>query len=224
MQHSVIASPTAILIDRTQTWRSMRIPNRRAAIKAVSRRGAVSNPQGQMLFPEISSPFFRYTLSKCVFYSGSMNPVFTPRAIGYVRSPYQNTSEIPKGLGAKHDAEGTLELLPEFAAGLADIEGFSHLYVLWCFDRSTDFDLIATPPCDDRGPHGVFATRSPRRPNPIGLTVVELLGRDGENLRVRGVDMLDGTPILDIKPYLSSVPEHALRRGWLAEAEARKKS
>jgi len=69
----------------------------------------------------------------------------------------------------------------------------------------------------------VFSTRSPRRPNPIALTVVELLRRDGTSLYVRGVDMLDGTPILDIKPYLSSVPEGKLRRGWLAEAEARKK-
>jgi tRNA (Thr-GGU) A37 N-methylase len=68
----------------------------------------------------------------------------------------------------------------------------------------------------------VFASRSPRRPNPIGLTVVELLGREGTRLRVRGVDMLDGSPILDIKPYLSSVPADRLRRGWLAEAEARR--
>ena len=70
-------------------------------------------------------------------------------------------------------------------------------------------------------PHGVFATRSPKRPNPIGLTVVELFRRDGPFLYVRGVDMLDGTPILDIKPYLSSIPEQSLRRGWLADAEAR---
>jgi tRNA (adenine37-N6)-methyltransferase len=69
----------------------------------------------------------------------------------------------------------------------------------------------------------VFATRSPRRPNPIGLTVVELLGREGGVLHVRGVDMLDGTPILDIKPYLSSVPADKLRRGWMEEAEARRK-
>ena len=103
-----------------------------------------------------------------------------------------------------------------------DIEGFSHLYVIWAFDRSDGFDLFGKPPSDDR-PHGVFATRSPRRPNPIALSVVELLGRDGRRLRVRGVDMLDGTPILDIKPYLSSIPVAKLRRGWLAEAEARKK-
>jgi tRNA (adenine37-N6)-methyltransferase len=147
--------------------------------------------------------------------------MFTPRPIGYVRSPYSATSEIPKGLGAKHDAEGELEILPEFEAGLLDIEGFSHLYVIWAFDRSEGFDLTGKPPADDR-PHGVFATRSPRRPNPIALSVVELLGRDGSRLRVRGVDMLDGTAILDIKPYLSSIPEDKLRRGWLAEAEARK--
>jgi tRNA-Thr(GGU) m(6)t(6)A37 methyltransferase TsaA len=141
--------------------------------------------------------------------------------IGYVRSPYRNTREIPKGLGAKHEAEGVLDIRAEFEPGLADIEGFSHLFVIWAFDRSEGCDLVVTPPNDDR-PHGVFATRSPRRPNPIGLTVVELLGREGTMLRVRGVDMLEGTQILDIKPYLSSVPQERLRRGWLAEAEGRK--
>ncbi len=146
--------------------------------------------------------------------------MFTPRPIGFVRSPYSDTKQIPKGLGAKHDVEGVLEVLPEFEPGLKDVETFSHLFVLWVFDRSEGFDLVGTPPCDDR-PHGVFATRSPRRPNPIGLTVVQLLRREGRLLHVRGVDMLDGTPILDIKPYLSSVPEEELRRGWLAEAEAR---
>jgi len=112
--------------------------------------------------------------------------------IGYVRSPYQNTGEIPKGLGAKHDAEGVLEIRAEFEPGLRDIEGFSHLFVIWAFDRSEGFDPVGTPPNDDR-PHGVFATRSPRRPNPIGLTVVELLYRQGPLLHVRGVDMLEGT-------------------------------
>jgi tRNA (adenine37-N6)-methyltransferase len=145
--------------------------------------------------------------------------MFTPRPIGYVRSPYLESARIPKGLGVKHDAEGVLEILQEFEEGLADIEGFSHLFVLWVFDRSTGFDLSGCPPFEKK-PHGVFATRSPRRPNPIGLTVVELLRRDKASLHVRGVDMLDGTPILDIKPYMSSVPAETLRRGWLAEAEA----
>lgn len=138
--------------------------------------------------------------------------------IGTVRTPYTETFQIPKGMGAVHQAEGVLEVLPEYEAGLTDIEGFSHLYVLWVFDRATGYDLLGTPPSDTR-PHGVFATRSPRRPNPIGLTVVRLLRREGCSLHVSGVDMLDGTPILDIKPYLSSVPTEDLRRGWLAEAE-----
>jgi tRNA-Thr(GGU) m(6)t(6)A37 methyltransferase TsaA len=147
--------------------------------------------------------------------------MFSPQPIGHIRTPYSATKQIPKGFGAKHDAEGTLEILPEFAVGLTDIEGFSHLFVLWEFDRSEGFELLGTPPIDDR-PHGVFATRSPRRPNPIGLTVVELVRREGANLLVRGVDMLDGTPILDLKPYLSGIPTDNLRRGWLAEAEARR--
>jgi tRNA-Thr(GGU) m(6)t(6)A37 methyltransferase TsaA len=124
-------------------------------------------------------------------------------------------------LGARHDADGVIQILPEFESGLQDVEGFSHLFILWVFDRAEGCDLVARPPIDNQ-PHGVFATRSPRRPNPIGLTVVELLRREGSALHVRGVDMLDGTPVLDIKPYLSSVSEHALRRGWIADAEARR--
>jgi tRNA (adenine37-N6)-methyltransferase len=148
--------------------------------------------------------------------------MFTARSIGYIHSPYHDTKAIPKGLGAKHDAEGSIELLREFSAGLMDIEGFSHLFVLWEFDRADGFDLVAHPPTDEGREHGVFSTRSPRRPNPIGLTVVELLRRDGAALHVRGVDMLDGTPVLDIKPYLSSIPVERIKRGWLAEAEQRK--
>lgn len=146
--------------------------------------------------------------------------MYTMKPIGVVRSPYRSTADIPKGIGAKHDAEGTIEIDPALAPGLADIEGFSHLYVIWIFDRAGAAELVARPPSDDR-PHGVFATRSPRRPNPIGLTVVELTGRDGVSLSVRGVDMLDGTPVLDLKPYLSSVPPEDIRRGWLEEAERR---
>jgi tRNA-Thr(GGU) m(6)t(6)A37 methyltransferase TsaA len=143
--------------------------------------------------------------------------MFTPKAIGFVSSPYKDVSEIPKGLGVKHEAEGVLTIVPELEAGLTDIDGFSHLVVIWEFDRSDGFQLLGTPPSDNRQ-HGVFATRSPRRPNPIGLTTVELLRRDGSELHVRGVDMLDGTPILDIKPYLSNIPSEKLRRGWLAES------
>ncbi len=147
--------------------------------------------------------------------------MFTPQAIGYVQSPFKDPGEIPRGCGAKHDAEGVLKILPEFQIGLTDIEGFSHLFVIWEFDRSEGFELLGTPPTDTR-PHGVFASRSPYRPNPLALSVVELLRRDGGSLHVRGVDMVDGTPILDIKPYLSSIPMEKLRRGWLGEVESQR--
>ena len=147
--------------------------------------------------------------------------MFKMQPIGFVKSPYTDTTQIPKGCGATHQAEGVLEIEPEFEEGLTDIEGFSHLFVLWVFHKVEGYSLLGTPPSDNR-PHGVFATRSPFRPSPIGLTVVELIRREGAHLHVRGVDMLDGTPILDIKPYLSSIPEEKLRRGWLAEAESRR--
>jgi tRNA-Thr(GGU) m(6)t(6)A37 methyltransferase TsaA len=170
--------------------------------------------------PGVSVPCFQHWLGFKMTVE-ALAPMFTPQPIGFVRSPFKNTEAIPKGLGARHEAEGVLDILPAFRLGLTDIDGYSHLIVLWAFDRSEGFDLMVTPPSDDR-PHGLFTTRSPRRPNPIGLTIVELLGRQGGELRVRGVDMLDGTPVLDIKPYLSSIPAEKLRRGWLAEAEARK--
>jgi tRNA (adenine37-N6)-methyltransferase len=150
----------------------------------------------------------------------TLDMTFSMQPIGFVKSPFREPRDVPKGLGAKHEAEGELEVLAEFEPGLTDIEGFSHLIVLWVFDRSGGYELMGMPPSDNR-PHGVFATRSPRRPNPIGLTVVEFVRREGARLQVRGIDMLEGTPILDIKPYLSSIPAENLRRGWLAEAEER---
>jgi tRNA-Thr(GGU) m(6)t(6)A37 methyltransferase TsaA len=167
------------------------------------------------------------SLASLVWEGEAWSHMFTWQPIGFVSSPYKDIKEIPKGLNAKHDMDGVLKILLEFDPGLTDIEGFSHLLVIWEFDRAPreelrGADLLASPPSDNRS-HGVFATRSPRRPNPIGLTVVELLRRDGVELHVRGVDMLDGTPVLDIKPYLSSIPSERLRRGWLAEAEARQK-
>ena len=83
--------------------------------------------------------------------------------IGFVRSAYQRTSDVPKGCGARHDAEGVLDIQPEFEDGLTDIEGFSHLYVIWVFDRSDGFELLGVPPTDDR-PHGV--SRHDRRSGP----------------------------------------------------------
>ena len=142
--------------------------------------------------------------------------------VGYVRSVYTSTDQVPKGLGATHTMEGVLEVRPEFEEGLRDIEGFSHLVLVWVFHRAQDCELVGRVPTDNQI-HGVFSTRSPRRPNPIGLTNVELIKREGATLYLRGIDMLDGTPVLDIKPYTSGIPPERLRRGWLEEAEKRQK-
>ena len=143
---------------------------------------------------------------------------YTMKPIGYIRSSYTDTQQVPKGLGATHTMEGVLEVLPEFEKGLQDVEGFSHLLILWVFHKSKEFELVGKTPTDNKV-HGVFSTRSPRRPNRIGLTTVELIRREGPALYLRGIDMLDGTPVLDIKPYTSSVPLEQTRRGWLEEAE-----
>jgi tRNA-Thr(GGU) m(6)t(6)A37 methyltransferase TsaA len=148
-----------------------------------------------------------------IFGSVQPNDSYTP--IGFVHSPYEQKDQIPKGAGARHEAEGVIEIRPSLEEGLTDIEGFSHLYVIWVFDRAEETtELMAHPPSSDK-PHGVFSTRSPQRPNPIGLTVVRLMRRDGRHLHVKGVDMLNGTPVLDIKPYLSSIPAEDLKLGWM---------
>ncbi len=175
-----------------------------------------SHEEGHYLWIYRRQPDGAWRLSR-IF--GSVQPEESYTPIGFVHSPHKETGAIPKGPGAKHDAEGVIEIRPSLEAGLTDIDGFSHLYVIWVFDRSEDFELMAHPPTADR-PHGVFATRSPRRPNPIGLTVVRLIRREGRHLYVRGVDMLDGTPVLDIKPYLSNVAPDQLKRGWMDEKGA----
>ncbi len=141
--------------------------------------------------------------------------------IGHARTSFKDASSIPKGLGARHEAEGWIDVLPKYEEGLTDIDGFSHLFIIWVFHQVEGYELLVTPPSDIRS-HGVFATRSPFRPNPIGLTVVRLIARNGGSLFVKGVDMLDGSPVLDIKPYLTNVSEEDLRRGWLEEVEKRK--
>jgi tRNA (adenine37-N6)-methyltransferase len=144
----------------------------------------------------------------------AISEVLTMQPIGYVRSPYKETQDIPKGLGAKHEAEGVLEIRPEFDLGLTDIEGFSHLFVIWVFDRSGGFELLGTPPSDTRT-HGVFATRSPKRPNPIGLTVVELQRREA-----RSFTSMDSTCLMELRSSTSNLIFRTFRRtgygvaGW----------
>lgn len=144
-----------------------------------------------------------------------MQPVtYTP--IGVVRSPFREPADMPIQSVAASGIAGSIELLPAYAAGLKDIEGFSHLILIVHFHRSSGYRLEVTPFLDD-APHGVFATRSPRRPNSIGLSLVRLVGVAGTTLAIEDVDVVDGTPLLDIKPYVPRFDtREAVRTGWLA--------
>jgi tRNA (adenine37-N6)-methyltransferase len=133
---------------------------------------------------------------------------FTVKVIGMLHTPFQAVEETPIQ-AIRSNAEGWVEVFPEYAAGLEGIEAFSHIYLLYVFHQAVETRLRVQPFLDDRE-HGVFATRHPMRPNHLGISVVELHSREEERLNVRGVDMLDGTPLLDIKPY---VPEFDWRSG-----------
>lgn len=130
-----------------------------------------------------------------------MQPVFSYTPIGLLRTPYRTLESIPKVLGERPAAEGVIEIDPDFEEGLFEIDSFSHLLVIMAFHLSTAKPLRVIPPGQSKE-KGVFATRSPHRPNAIGILTVELLRREGLKLYVRGVDVMDGTPVLDIKPYL----------------------
>lgn len=149
-----------------------------------------------------------------------MSRVFEYRAVGVVRSEFTASERTPRGGAGFNEAEGVIEVREDLVEGLTDIEDFSHLYIIWAFHEVDSFTLMSKPPIDNRK-HGVFATRSPFRPNPIGLTTVELVRREGGRLYVKGVDMMDGTPVLDIKPFMPSAPLDKLRLGWFGAARAR---
>jgi tRNA-Thr(GGU) m(6)t(6)A37 methyltransferase TsaA len=141
---------------------------------------------------------------------------FSP--IGTVRSPFKKREDIdprrnyrPNGFS---DIRGEIEIDPAYAAGLKDIAGFSHLVVIFAFHKSGPGHLLVRPPFERRR-RGVFSTRSPHRPNPIGMTIVRLLGRRKNILDVAGIDMLEGTPVLDIKPYTSRDSKRGVKRGWM---------
>jgi tRNA-Thr(GGU) m(6)t(6)A37 methyltransferase TsaA len=130
-----------------------------------------------------------------------MNPEIRP--IGYVKSPYREREDAPRQ-GRLSDTVSEIVIDEQYLSGLEDIEKKSHLIVLLWFDRADRTMLRATPP-KEKSEHGVFATRSPNRPNPIAFSVVDLLRREGNTLFVRGLDALDGTPVLDIKPYYPEI-------------------
>ena len=126
---------------------------------------------------------------------------FRLEPIGVIRSPYTPETGAPRQGRFAPEVESRIVLRPEYAQGLADVETFTHLIVIYLFDRSKGWSPLVRTPWEERR-HGVFATRSPDRPNPIGLTVVKLAGREGNVLHVLGLDAFDGTPVLDIKPYI----------------------
>ncbi len=141
-------------------------------------------------------------------------------SIGFIRSPFKNLEEIQekryKLASGFEDFIGEIEIKEEFEEGLKDIEGFSHLIVVFFFHMINKGRLKVIPPLDGNE-RGVFSTRSPFRPNPIGITIVELIERKGRFLRVKGIDMIDGTPVLDIKPYTIRDSRINLKMGWLDE-------
>jgi tRNA (adenine37-N6)-methyltransferase len=140
------------------------------------------------------------------------------RPIGVIHSPFRAREDVDprrnRRPGGFSDVRGEIEIDPACAAGLKDITGLSHLIVIFAFHKSGPGHLLVKPPFETRR-RGVFSTRSPRRPNPIGMTVVRLLGRRGNILKVSGVDMLEGTPVLDIKPYTSRDSKRGIKRGWM---------
>ena len=141
-----------------------------------------------------------------------MNISYLP--IGYFRSPYTEIKGMPiQPIGAE-EVEGYIDVLPEFSAGLKDLEGFSHVFVLYHLHRIQGFDLMIQPFLDTKL-HGVFATRSPKRPNPIGLSVMQLQEVTGLKVFLKGIDVLDRTPVIDIKPYVADFDRcNADRFGW----------
>jgi len=140
-------------------------------------------------------------------------PQFVMHPIGVIHTPFTDTGQTPIQSSVS-EAIGLVEVYPDFADGLRDIEGLSHLHLLYVFHCSAGYALHVKPFLDDHL-HGLFATRHPCRPNPIGLSVVRLLMRQGNALTVEGVDMFDGTPLLDIKPYVPDFDVRAdVQTGW----------
>jgi len=144
----------------------------------------------------------------------------TLHPIGVVHTPWKQPTGTPIQGAFRPDVEGEVVLTEELAPALHDLDGFSHAIVLYAFHRSEGYRTKVVPYLDDVE-RGLFATRAPRRPNPIGLTVVRILAVEGHRLRVAGVDMLDGTPVLDIKPYVPAMDRpDEVRIGWLERALA----
>jgi tRNA-Thr(GGU) m(6)t(6)A37 methyltransferase TsaA len=140
--------------------------------------------------------------------------------IGVIHSPYLDIAGMPIQPAGAAGVTGSVELYPEYIDGLQDLGGFSHVVLLYHFHQATGFSLVVTPFLDDKR-HGVFATRAPRRPNPIGLSVVRLVKIEGNLLAIENVDILDDTPLLDIKPYVPQFDQFPVDKiGWLGDVQS----
>ena len=144
----------------------------------------------------------------------------TLRQIGIIHTPYREATGSPVQSALAGDVIGTVEVFPEFVAGLPDLHGFERVWLLYWFDRAKPVELMVKPYLDTQE-RGLFATRAPARPNPIGMSSVRLVRIEGSVLHVEGVDMLDGTPLLDIKPYVAKFDAFEVKRvGWLGNAQS----
>lgn len=138
------------------------------------------------------------------------------KPIGIIHSPFKDVKGMPIQPSGAKGVAGTIEIRPDFIEGLKDLDGFSHIMLIYHFHLSKGYSLSVKPFIDDKL-HGVFATRAPRRPNPIGISVVKLIRVEGNFLHIENVDIIDGTPLLDIKPYISEVDVHEVEKtGWLS--------
>ena len=145
---------------------------------------------------------------------------YTLKQIGVIHSPFRDKAQTPIQPN-RSQARGQVEVFPEYAPGLQDLEGFSHIYLLYAFHLSEGCALRVQPFLDDEE-HGLFATRHPCRPNPLGLSVVRLLARRDNILDIEGVDVLDGTPLLDIKPYIPDFDVRTdVKTGWYVNRSKR---
>jgi tRNA-Thr(GGU) m(6)t(6)A37 methyltransferase TsaA len=144
------------------------------------------------------------------------------RPIGIIRTPFKEPGGMPIQAATARGVRGVLEILPRYRSGLKDLKGFSHIILLYHFHRAKGSRLTVTPFLDTK-PRGIFATRAPVRPNPIGFSVVKLTGITRNKVHIENVDVLDGTPLLDIKPYIPEFDHpRAGRTGWLQKAALRK--
>ena len=151
-----------------------------------------------------------------------MKIVYKP--IGIIHSPFDKLEDMPIQTSSESSGPGVVEVYPEFAPGLKDLEGFSHVYLLFHMHKTGEVKLKVTPFLDEQS-RGLFATRAPSRPNPIGLSLVKIVRIEKNLIHVDRVDVLDGTPLIDLKPYVPAFEEvEEARIGWLENARSRIRS